>query len=291
MGVGKVSSSQVRATQQKTVEAPKPKTTQAAQDTKKAGWGQGAPKATSLKITMATIDEGPKTTQNIQVPKGYTASLKNDSMKLSDKVGDKAASYEQDVAHLTVKNPAGKSVELWAEGASDFSGDWKEEVAAQKKDPSEFAMLDWSYGRSLSGVGTAGKMMSVQENANDYMGGAHPNHATTVRTYDASTGKQVKLEDLLSQQQMNSLVNDLSKKLGSMKGPDDIGPESFNFGGDKAAIRNMINENFALVADKSGKVKIDISWDSGVHALGGLLGHVQVEAPTDSAFRAKIGLE
>jgi len=38
-------------------------------------------------------------------------------------------------------------------------------------------------------------------------------------------------------------------------------------------------------------VKIDIAWESGIHALGGQMAHFTVDAPNDPAFRNAIGLE
>jgi hypothetical protein len=290
MAVGKVAAPQVRPNTPAAAPA-KPKAAETAQQATKAGWGQGAPRATSLKVTLATIDEGPTTSASIKSPKGFKAELTTDSQRLKDTVHGKAVSWESDVSNLTLTDAKGKKTEVLKE-TGDYSADWKEEAKAQKKDaPNEYMQLDWSYGRNLSSIGTAGKMMSLQENTNDYMGGAHPNHGTRTVTIDATTGQPVKLDSLLSQQQMNSLVNDISAKLNKMKGPDDIGGESFSMGGDKAALREAINTNFALVQGKDGKVTIDISWDSGVHALGGLMAHFQVEAPTDQQFKSRVGIE
>jgi len=291
MPIGKVAPSQVRP-QTQTRSAPKPKAADNGVPTAQVSWGSGAAKSSQLKITLATIDDGPTTLPTIQAPKGFKADLKTSTERLKDTVHGKPAAWESDVSNLTLTGPGGKKVSIWKEQNQNFSADWKSEVASAKKDaPNDYQMLDWSYGRNLSSVGTAGKMMSLQENTNDYMGGAYPNHATRMATFDASTGKQVKLEDLISQQQMNSLVNDVAKKLQKMQGPDGVGGESFSRGGDKAAIREAINNNFALVADKTGKVKIDIAWDSGVHALGGLMAHFQVDAPNDQQFRSRIGMD
>lgn len=292
MTVGKVATSQVRPQAKAPEAAPaKPKSTASAQQAQAAGWGSGAAKATSLKITMAAIDEGPKVSDKIATPKGYTAKLNTASERLSDKVHGKPVSWESDVSNLTLSGPGGKKTAIWPETGS-YASDWKSEVGAAKKEkPQEFMMLDWSAGRNLSSVGTAGKMISLQENTNDFMGGAHPNHATRTATFDASTGKQVKLDQLLTQQQMNGLVNEIAKKLDTLQGPDGITGQDFNSLGDKAALREKINENFALVADKNGKVTIDLAWDSGIHALGGAMAHFQVDAPTDPQFRSRIGAE
>ncbi|MFT3713722.1 MAG: hypothetical protein QM817_39185 [Archangium sp.] len=290
MAVGKVAAPQVRSNTPAPAPA-KPKTADTAQQATKAGWGGGAQRAASLKITLATIDEGPTTSATIKAPKGYKADLTTDTQRLKDTVHGKEVTWESDVSNLKLTGPNGKKTDVLKE-SGDYSADWKSEVASAKKDaPNEYMQLDWSYGRNISSVGTVGKMMGLQVNSNDYMGGAHPNHGTGTVTIDASTGQPVKLDSLISQQQMNSLVNDIAARLDKMKGPDDIGGESFSLGGDKASIREAINNNFALVQGKDGKVKIDISWDSGVHALGGLMAHFQVEAPTDQQFKSRVGIE
>jgi hypothetical protein len=291
MTIGKVASTQTRPNIHPAAPGtPKPKAGET-QQSAKVGWGAGA-KATALKITYAAIDEGPTTNKTIAAPKGFKAELKTDSQRLKDKVHGKEVTWESDVSHLVLSGPGGKKTDALKEASADYAADWKAEVAAAKKEPAnEYMMLDWSYGHHLSSVGTAGKMMSVQQNYNDYMGGAHPNHGTSTTTLDATTGKSVTLDSLLTQQQMNSLVNDIARRLDGMKGPDGIGPEAFSFNGDKAALRDTINKNFALVTDKSGKVKIDIAWDSGVHALGGTMAHFQLDAPSDQHFRSRIGLD
>ena len=173
------------------------------------------------------------------------------------------------------------------------ASDWNDEVAATKKAPKEeFMSLDWDSESGVRGAGTAGQLFSVSLGESDFTGGAHPNSGTFLNTYDARTGKQVNLDQLLTPKQMNDLVNDVAARLPKLKGPEqDIGPESFGFGDDKAALRKTINENFALSTDKNGKVKIDIAWESGVHALGGLMAHFSVDAPTDAQFKKNIGLE
>jgi hypothetical protein len=291
--VGKIQSSQVRntaAAQQKAPSKPAKETASASQ-TAAAGWGAGAAKTTSLKITAAKIDEGPATTPKLQLPKGYKAEVTELSEKLTDKVKGKTVAIEQTDIKVTLTGPNGKKLTLsdGAESIKQMGSEWKETIAAEKKEPSEWAQLDWDASHTMSGAGTAGKMVSVSDAYGSYMGGAHPNHGTALSTFDASTGKQVKLDQLLTQQQMNSLVKDITAKLPKLSNGDGI--EGTSFGSDAAGVRDTINSNFALTTDKNGKVKIEIAWESGIHALGGQMAHFTVDAPNDPAFRKAIGME
>lgn len=259
-----------------------------------AGWGTGASKApTSLKITQASLGDGPKTTDAVAVPRGFKAELKPLTQNLKDRVHGKEVTLEQSATQLTLTTPAGKKLQIGsAGGMKETASDWRAEVAGYKKEPAnEYMTLGWDNQQSIRGAGTAGKMVSVMEGGSSYTGGAHPNHYSALATYDASTGKAVKLDSLLTQQQMTNLVRDIGKKLETMKGPDDIGVDAFNMGGDGALLREAINDNFALTTDKSGKVQLQIAWESGIHALGGVMAHFTVDAPADAAFRQKIGLE
>lgn len=296
MSTGKISASQVRTTAptKQAAVAEKPKATAQAAQTQAAGWGAGAAKPQALKISAARIGEGPKTTDAVAVPKGFKAELKNFELKANDKVHGEALSIEQSTQQLSITTPAGKKVTIGAgpEGMKQFAEDWKSELSAAKKEPKpEWGLqnMNWFAEDGIRGAGTAGKLVSTMEGGSSYMGGAHPNNASILRTYDASTGKQVKLEDLFTQKQLNDLVNDIAAKLPKLSTEDGI--EGSSFGDDKKFIREAINENFAVTADKSGKVKVEIAWESGIHALGGQMAHFTVDAPNDPAFRAKLGLE
>ncbi|MFZ5445477.1 MAG: hypothetical protein ACOZQL_36135 [Myxococcota bacterium] len=287
--VSSVKSSQVRtaAAQQKTPSKPA-KDTAASSQTAAAGWGAGA-KAASLKITSAQIGDGPAVTEKLQLPKGYAAEVKELKEKLTDKVNGKACAIEQTDVRVTLTGPGGKKLTLsdGAESIKQTASDWKSEIEAQKKEPSEWAQLDWDASHTMSGVGTAGKLFSVSDAYSSYTGGAHPNHGTALSTWDASTGKQVKLDQLLTQQQMTNLVKDISARLPKLNNGDGIDGSSFGMGD----LRDTINSNFALTSDKNGKVQIQIAWESGIHALGGQMAHFTVDAPTDATFRKAIGLE
>lgn len=293
MAIGKVSTSKVNTP--KAAPAPaKAKTAAPTAQTASAGWAAGANKASSLKITQASIGEGPKLSEKVSVPKGYSAEVKNLNMKDSDTVHGTRVSIEQDGQQLNVSGPGGKKFTIGSntESLKQMQSEWRSEVDAAKKAPKEeWMQLEWSSSNGISGAGTAGQLFSISEGGSYYSGGAHPSNGSAIATYDARTGQQVKLDQLLSQKQMNELVNDISARLDKMKGPDDIGADLFGAGGDKAALRDSINNNFALSTDKSGKVKIDIAWESGVHAFSGMMAHFTVDAPTDQAFKNAIGAE
>jgi hypothetical protein len=293
MAISKVGTSKVNTP--KAPPAPeKAKTSAPAAQTAAAGWAAGANKASSLKITHASIGDGPKLSEKVSVPKGFAAEVKNLSMKDSDTVHGTKVSIEQDGSQLNISGPGGKKFSIGSNEASlkEMQKEWRTEVDAAKKAPKEeWMQLEWSSSNGISGAGTAGKLFSISEGGSYYSGGAHPSNGSAISTYDARTGQQVKLDQLLSPKQMNELVNDISARLNKMNGPDEIGPEAFGAGGDKAQLRDTINSNFALSTDKNGKVKIDIAWESGVHALSGLMAHFSVDAPTDQAFKTAIGAE
>ncbi len=292
MAISKVNTSQVRNAPPSAAPA-RPKASLQAEKTAPTGWALGA-KATSLKITHAGLGDGPQLSTRVSVPKGYTAELKNIVQKNSDTVHGKAVSIEQDASKLTLTGPGGKKFSI-GEGADSLeptAREWRTEVDAAKKAPKEeWLQLDWSSTSGIAGAGTAGKLFSVSQGGSFYTGGAHPSNGSAISTFDARTGQQVKLDALLSPRQMNDLVNDISARLSKLSGPEDIGSEAFGAGGEKASLRDTINTNFALSTDKNGKVKIDIAWESGVHALSGLMAHFSLEAPTDAAFLKNIGAE
>lgn len=292
MAISKVQTQQVSTPRPAAPAKPKAPAAPAAQ-TAAAGWSAGANKASSLKITHAALDEGPKMLKTVALPKGYTAELKSLEQKESDTVHGTQVTLEQSSTQLNISGPGGKKFSIGdnAKTFKETAKEWRSEVDAAKKAPKEeFMQLGWDNGASVTGLGTAGKLFSVSESGSSYTGGAHPNNFSGVATYDATTGKQVKLDSLLSPKQMNELVNDVDARLKKMQGPDDIGSEAFG-AGDKPRLRELINSNFALTTDKSGKVKIDLAWDSGIHALGGVMAHITLEAPTDAAFKKAAGLE
>lgn len=271
---------------------PKQSTAAAKTTAPAAGWGAKATGG-ALKITAARIDEGVKTTSKVGLPAGYTGTTSTIENNLKDTVHGTKVGFEQSAQQLNVSGPNGQKFTIGTDkkAIDEMLGEWRSEVKSAKGEPAnEFSNLSWDSQSSVSGVGTAGKLLSVSLGGSSYTGGAHPNSGTQLATYDARTGKQVKLDELLTPQQMNALVKDIGAKLARLKGPDDVDGQSFNWGGPEE-LKATIAENFALTQDKSGKVKIEIAWESGVHALGPLSAHFTVDAPSDKAFKAKIGLE
>jgi hypothetical protein len=271
----------------------KPKATTAAQSTKAAGWSAGVASG-PLKVSKGVIDDGPKISDKVAVPKGYKAQVDTLADKQTAKIHGKTATLDQELQNLSVTGPGGKKVAIGGDAKKVIDGlksDWSESVKdAQKAPPDEFMMLNWSSSSTVAGAGTAGKLFSVMSSASDFTGGAHPNSGSTINTYDASTGKQVKLDQLLTEKQMTALVNDIAKQLPGMSTPDGILGQSFA-GLDKASLRETINENFAVSTDKNGKVKVDLAWESGIHALGPAMAHFSVDVSNDAGFRSKAGIE
>lgn len=259
-----------------------------------AGWGAKAAGAgAALKVSAASIGDGPKTTDTVQVPAGYTAKSQTFTDKQSTTVHGQKASIEQSVQQVTVSGPGGKkfTVGEGQEAIKGFASDWKSEMQALKAEakPEYLPMTEWSAESGVRGAGVAGSLFSVSQSGSSYMGGAHPNHGSALSTFDARTGQQVKLDQLLTPKQLHALTKDIEARLKSMAGPDGIEGSSFHWG-DTAALQQTINENFSVSQDKSGKVQLHIAWESGIHALGGVMAHFTVDAPSDPAFLQKIGV-
>lgn len=215
-----------------TAPSKKPATTEQAQTTKAAGWGPKS-NAGALKITAARIGDGPKTTENVSLPKGFAGKLDTIVQKANDKVHGQDVSIEQSGQQLTVSGPGGKSFTIGGDKAAieQTANEWREEVKLAKSEPkNEFTQLNWFGDTGMRGAGTAGKLFSTMEGGSIYTGGAHPSNGTALSTYDARTGKEVKLDELLTPAQMNSLVKDIGAKLPKLKGPDGIEGTTWSWG-------------------------------------------------------------
>ena len=81
---------------------------------------------------------------------------------------------------------------------------------------------------------------------------------------------------------------EIEQKTPKLKGPDGITGDSFSLGTDAA---KLVASNFSITTDAKGKQQIQVAWDSGIHALGGTQAIFTFAAPTDAAFRTKIGME
>ena len=136
-------------------------------------------------------------------------------------------------------------------------------------------------------MGSAGSMMSVTQNDGDYMGGAHPNFGSQLATFDVRTGSKVTLDQLVSKEQLANIVATVAATLPRLKGEDGLDGTSFQ----TQEMAKNVAENFAITSDAKGNPQITVAWMSGIHALGDQAATFTFAAPTDAAFRQKIGLE
>jgi hypothetical protein len=253
-----------------------------------AGWkAKGSTPAAGLKMTKAAIDGmGVGNTKGkIVAPMGFKVDVSKGEAHVSAKLANgKTVTGDFSGQKLTVTGPSGKAIVL-EDTTKDFasrSKEFKSEMAGfSKADLKDFEPMGHYSDCGFSGVGTAGKMMSIARSYDEFSGGAHPNNGADVATFDATTGKQVKLSDILSKSQVASVHSQIQKSLPKLEGS-----ASFEFGSDP----KYSNESFALTTDAKGKVQITVAWESGVHALGGQNARFVFDAPTDAAFRSKIGL-
>lgn len=272
----------------------------------KEGWGaKGAGKTGkvttpqtgtggALKVLSAKVsDDIGGATTGFPAPKGFSVSTAEDNRKEAvDLPNGKQATFEWTSSTLTAKGPDGKDIVLAGKddaGFQQYSSDFHDNFKGITKEDLEFQPEPmWDAQRSYSGYGSAGKLMSVNETVSDYTGGAHPNSGTQLRTFDLATGKPVTLDQLLSKEQFQGLCNTIASTLPKLKGPDGIDGQSFQPYQDMS---KMVAENFAISTGKDGKPVITVAWESGIHALGGVMASFQFAAPDDAAFRAKAGIE
>ncbi len=253
----------------------------------------GAAAQVKLMSAKLTDDLGIPAANGFPAPKGFTVKLGDDKRQATQALADgRSATFAWDSATLSATGPDGKTIALkpkdeqgYAQALADFQDNFK---GATKDDLQYQTMVDWESDRGFSGVGSAGKLMSVSEAVGDFTGGAHPNHGTQLETFDLATGKQVTLDQLLSKDQLNSIVNTIKATLPKLKGEDGIDGQTFQPYQDLA---KHVAENFAISTGKDGKPVITVAWESGVHALGGVMATFNFAAPDDAAFRAKAGLQ
>ena len=265
------------------------------------GWNANKPstlKAIGAEITMNYgVDKG------FPAPKGVKVSQTkiSGSEKMKDNAGRTAeASYE--LRSLVVTDAKGKKVTLQAGDKPEavkkqFLEDWRSSVKGYSKDDIKnySPMLNYSTDSSFQGFGTAGSMMSVVESGSAYEGGAHPNNFSALETFDVRTGKQVELDSLVSAADFKKICNSVKNQLKTLKGKEDAeGIDGTTFGGSTMSdkdIADAVKKNFALSTDKNGKTTITIGWESGVHAMGPMMALFKFDAPSDAAFKAKIGAQ
>ena len=299
--VSKISGNKPAAIQAPKTKAP-PKTPQVAAQPK-AGWGTAKGTkggkvagpanhgASQVKMLSAKIDGMPAADKLI-APKGYEAISTSD--KRSDThtlIDGRTAKLDWDSGGLSLKGPGGKTVEVAGKndkGYAEYQSEFHENFKDLKKEDMEFLQTDWDSSRTFGGVGSAGSMMSVTRNDGEYMGGAHPEFLSSLETYDARTGSKVTLDQLVSKEQMANIVATVASTLPKLRGEEGMDGQNFEPPGN---IAKQVAENFALTTDAKGNTQITVAWMSGIHALGDAAATFNFAAPTDAAFRQKIGLQ
>ncbi len=218
---------------------------------------------------------------------GYKLSTKELNYKESVPLADgKKADFDYESESITAKGPDGKTRNLIGPNAAvleqakaDFHDEFK---PGQRLE--EFVMPERSSYTNYSYAGSAGKTVSVRGNYSSYSGGAHPNNGTDVRVFDLKTGKQLTLDKLLTKAQFDSIVAVATDQLNRL-------PEGELYQPEAATFAEGIANGFALSKGADGKAQIEVSLPSYVHALGGMHAHLVFDAPTDAAFKQKVGLD
>ena len=259
------------------------------------GWKAGA-KPAPLKLSKAVISMDYGMEKGFAAPKGVKVSVSTSTVRDSIKLpGNKTAHLECDYQNLSVTLANGKKVALVkSDAAAKEMKEWfrADFTGLKKEDMGEYLPLEYSESTSVQGFGTAGKLMSIVGTTSQYTGGAHPNNGFALSTYDVNTGKELKLKDVLSKDQLAGIKKTITEKLKTLKGTGDAeGLDGTSFGGgDAKYIADIASGNFAISTDKNGKASITIGIPAGFHAAGPTMALFTFDAPTDAAFKAKAGL-
>ena len=252
-----------------------------------------AVRETTLPMVGSSIGEV-ETLPALALPAGYEASLASRQETRSESLNGQTVTLTQDVNIVRLKGP-GKDFDCalgngWAD-MQEFRDRWVDEVALAQGNP-DFqpewtSALNWGqYTNTPQGVGSAGNLVSLYQVESTYSGGAHPNNEYKTRTYNPQ-GQVVQLDQLLSQQQLDSVVQQVQSGLKDLPVTNGITAEFFHFGD----LRQAVNENFSLKTNPQGKVQLEVDLPSGSHALGPMMAKFQFEAPNDASFRQKIGAD
>lgn len=219
----------------------------------------------------------------VEAPKGF--KVEQQTLNRSMQLGGGTLEQNYDVISLTT--PEGSKVTIGGEATKEMQQNEKAWKDALNGDRPADLDLNWEMSAQVFGFGSVGKTLSVKHAASQFMGGS-TNQFGTVATYSATTGKPMKLDQLLSASQMEKLVDAADARLLSLDG-DNLAGTMFAQGG-REAIRQHFNENFALKMGDDGKVKVEVVWDGG--GLSNTeLAHFQFDAPSTPEFRKAVGLE
>jgi hypothetical protein len=80
-----------------------------------------------------------------------------------------------------------------------------------QEEVSEFAPHGMSYGATARVVGLNKRYVGIEVNANDYCGGAHPNHYTAHYTFDSNTGSMINMDKEIAAAKYDHADNRLLK--------------------------------------------------------------------------------
>lgn len=260
-----------------------------------------APLDPTMPLVFAGFSEPKEPTIGFPSPHGTrtftVADDRSDKLKLAN---GKTATFSWNEQLLQVRTAAGKTVTLvpkndahFAELKKEFRDTFK---GLTKQDLVDFGPTAYGVTKNYSGLGAAGALVSVEEGASYYFGGAHPSNSSQLLTFDTRTGKPVKLTQLLDAAQFKAVVDQIERQLPTLKfidepGEDnDVGAEPFQHAQSREELEELVANNFALRTE-NGEVVIDVGWESGVHAMSGTMVQFSFQAPTTDAFKKATGAD
>jgi hypothetical protein len=216
------------------------------------------------------------------MPTGFKAEVPERRLGDSARVKGKQVTFSQSQNQLIIRG-RGKKFEIGRPiDLMQAHREWKEGVRIAQRS-GNVADLVQVTNRMVKSTGTVGKLMSISDGF--YVETARGiSRERNVSTWDATTGKRVMLDQLLSPKQMTSLVNDIEKALPG------IGGEAFT-NGDRQDLYARVNENFSLRTNPNGQATLHVAWEDDTHQLGSGMVHFTANAPADAAFLRKAGIE
>lgn len=264
-------------------------------------FGTTAPVDPTMPLVFAGFSEQDRAPIGFESPHGTrtftVADDRKDSVKLAN---GQTAHFTWNEQVLQVRTANGKTVTLvpkndahFAELKKEFRDTFK---GLTKEELKDYGPTEYGVTKVYQGHGSVGALVSVEEGASYYFGGAHPSNSSQLRTFDTRTGQPVKLTQFLDPAQFKAVVDQIEKQLPTLKFMDepgednDIGSESFQHAQNRAELEELVANNFA-VRTENGRAVIDVAWESGVHAMGGTMVQFSFEAPTTAEFKKATGAD
>ncbi|TGD78853.1 DUF3298 and DUF4163 domain-containing protein [Hymenobacter wooponensis] len=131
--------------------------------------------------------------------------------------------------HDTVEaKPVPTLADFWRQQRSEFAKDYQEEVGPQvanakadtTSDYSPVATLNYERENRTLILWNQGNLLSLGFFMYSYSGGAHGNYGTTVRSYDARTGRPLRYQDIFranSEKQLEKLLGQYARPVLGLK--------------------------------------------------------------------------